>query len=264
MIFFLIIGPQEEFSILRLSVQKINKLKKKQRQGRHFYLMRKRHACGLTHRRPFAHGKKPWQRSKQSHIGRSLRANRREVFTPHSSAGFFQHDAAEFLFLRPPSTPKTLTSFSAQRTVLWRPETHCIALRAAPVCFRTRTSLRHACVPAPQREPGAARLADSCSRAIAAFFFFFFRTNRIMQSVQNEGHYQRRATLWQQMTVQSAVWKLAARSPDLSRRGFVCKGVDGCGSGGGRPTSTANDSYRPEQLCFTNYSHEFSSESGDL
>lgn len=54
-----------------------------------------------------------------------------------------------------------------------------------------------------------------------------------MQSVQNEGHYQRRATLWQQMTVQSAVWKLAARSPDLSRRGFVCKGADGWERGGG-------------------------------
>lgn len=55
------------------------------------------------------------------------RANRHEVFTPHSSAVFFhalrasrnipQHVAAEFLFLHPPSTPKTLTSFSVQRTV---------------------------------------------------------------------------------------------------------------------------------------------------
>lgn len=55
MIFFLIIAPQEEFSIVRLS--QVFKKTKKQRQGRRFYLMRKRHARRLTHRRPFAHGK---------------------------------------------------------------------------------------------------------------------------------------------------------------------------------------------------------------
>lgn len=42
-----------------------------------------------------------------------------------------------------------------------------------------------------------------------------------MQSVQNEGHYQHQATLWQQLTPQLAVGKLAASSPSPARLTFV-------------------------------------------
>lgn len=97
------------------------------------------------------------------------RANRQEVFTPHSSAVFFQRDAAEFLFLHPPVNSKDSYVVLRAADGAVAPWDACGPLQSAS--GRERPSDTPA-FPASQREPGAARLADSCSQAIAAFFFF--------------------------------------------------------------------------------------------
>lgn len=171
--------------------------------------------------------------------------------------------AAEF---RPPSSPINskdsyafLCAANGFFPLLRRRQTH--PGRSRPASRRERPSDTWPASPLRSENPERP-VSPTAARKLMLFFFYSPRTNRIMQSVQNEGHYQHQATLWQQLTAAAVgCWEAGsldsiARSPDLSSTRFCSQRCGWVGAGGG-------DSYRAKQLCFTNCSNEFSRDSSD-